>query len=171
MANFFIIGLPRSRTAWLANFLTTDHRFCHHEGINGCSSIEQYREKIGSNDGDSGTGMMLFDMNTLFPDSPIVIIERDPNAAIEFCYRTYGHYDPEAMHFLKERLDKIEGLRIRYEEINIRLADIWAHVVGSPFNQRRADMLIKMNVQIIDPFDIDHMAAEKLFSDYRLPEN
>ena len=43
--NFFVLGLPRSRTAWLANFLTYDGYFCFHEGIDGCRSIDDYKKK------------------------------------------------------------------------------------------------------------------------------
>jgi len=167
--SFFVLGLARSRTAWLANFLTTGDHFCHHEGMNGCSSVEQYKKKIG-NDGDSCTGLMLFDMNTLFPDSPMVIIERDPSVSIEFCYKTYGYYDPESMHYLKKQLDEVEGLRIEYDDINVRLPEIWGHLIGDGYDQRRADMLIKLNVQVENPFDIDHNAARELFRGYRLSQ-
>ena len=30
---FFIVGYPRSRTAWLANLLTYGNTFCHHEAL------------------------------------------------------------------------------------------------------------------------------------------
>ena len=33
MSNFFITGLPRSRTAWFSTFFTGNNSFCYHEII------------------------------------------------------------------------------------------------------------------------------------------
>jgi hypothetical protein len=165
LSNFFVLGLPRSRTAWLANFLTYNDNFCHHEGINGCKTIKDYKEKI-ANDGDSGTAMMLFDMNNLFPDDPKLIIERDPKYAIDFCYRVYGNYDPKAIIGLRNKLDIVKGLRIHYDDINSKLQDIWEHLIGEGYDKQRAQMLIKLNVQVTDPFDIDIESAKALLNDH-----
>jgi len=161
-SNFFVIGLPRSRTAWLANFLTYGDHFCFHEGLNGCHSISEYKQKIAGC-GDSGTGLMMFDMNTLFPDSPVVIIESNPGRSIDFMLKTYGAYEPSLIYELWQKLDKIEGLRIRFEDINDRLEEIWTHLIGDGFDKRRADMLIKLNIQMVDPTDFDRDALNALF--------
>jgi hypothetical protein len=163
VSNFFVLGLPRSRTAWLANFLTYDNHFCFHEAMNGCRSIDEYKEKLAYN-GDSNTGMMLFNMNALFPDSPKVIIERDPKYAIDYCYKTYGSYDPQLIYVLKEGLDKIDGLRIRYDDIDNRLQEIWEYLIGDGYNKQRANLLKKLNIQVQDPHDIDIEAASKLLN-------
>ena len=44
--NFFITGLPRSRTAWFSAFMTASGFPCGHELINNCETIEEYKEKI-----------------------------------------------------------------------------------------------------------------------------
>lgn len=165
--NFFVIGLPRSRTAWLAAFLSSGNRFCYHEGLNGCPSFKAYRKKV-QGVGDSGTALMLFDMNTHFPGAPIVIIERDPAYAIDFCYKTYGYYDPKAIYDLESRLNAIEGLRVHYDDINDRLEDIWTHLIGDGFDRQRADMLIKLDIQVTDPYDFDNDSLQSLISNYRL---
>ena len=160
--NFFVIGLPRSRTAWLANFLTQD-RLCFHEGLNGCHSIEQYQAKLGTNHGDSSTGLMLLEMNTLFPDSPKVIIEGDIEKSINFAYKTYGYYDPKYFDFLQDRMDEIKGLRVPLEEIDDNLETIWDYLIGTPFNEDRAELLKKMRIEMKDPMDIDREALKALF--------
>lgn len=162
--NFFVLGLPRSRTAWLANFLTYGDKFCFHEGINGCRSIDEFKSKLGPN-GDSGTSMMLFDMNALFPDAPIVIIERDPIHVIEYVKETFDLCESEVLYRAKEKLDKIDGLRIQYEDINNKLPEIWEHLIGEGFNKKRADMLIKLNIQVSDPYDFDLEATKELFNE------
>jgi hypothetical protein len=161
--NFFVIGLPRSRTAWLANFLTCD-RLCYHEGLDGCYSIGDYQKKLGENNGDSSTGLMLLEMNTLFPDSPKLIIESDLYKAIDYGYKTYGFYDPKYFEFLQKRMDSIKGLRIAFDDIDDNLETIWNYLIGTPFNQKRADILKKMRIEIKDPFDLDREAMTVLFN-------
>lgn len=160
MSNFFVLGLPRSRTAWLANFLTYDNNFCFHEGLNGCRSIAEYKTKIGDH-GDSGTGLALIDL----PVAPKIIIERDIEPIIEFVSSTYGYCDRKDIIRLKRRLDKVQGLRIAFNDIDDRLQDIWEYLIGDGFDQQRADMLKKLNIQVNDPFDIDIDAANELRGD------
>ena len=146
MSNFFVLGLPRSRTAWLANFLTFDGLFCHHEGINGCSTMSDYAEKIGK-DGDSNTALAFFDIKDLFPDSKIIIIDNSIDAAVAFG-RKQGNDIRESMKAEKKILDSMDGLHIDISEIDERLEEIWSYVTDKPFNKKRADMLKNFNVQV-----------------------
>ena len=155
MSNFFVIGLPRSRTAWLSNFLTYDDNFCYHEGIDGCSTTEEYKDKLGENKGDSSTGLMLFDMNKEFPDSPKVIIEGSVDKAIEFTKEVYDVYEPEYFYELKDKLDSIKGLRIKFEDINNSLEQIWEHLIGTPYDKDRGSLLKDMNIQTNNYFNYD----------------
>lgn len=161
--NFFIIGLPRSRTAWLANFLTYG-QLCYHEGLNGCNSLKEYREKLGENNGDSSTGLMLLDMNKEFPDSPKVIIESDPQRAVEWAQHSFGYSDPSHVLLLQERMDYIEGLRVKYEDIDDRLEEIWGHLIGTSFDPERAEMLKQLNIQVSDVHNVDEEAAVRLWN-------
>ena len=159
--NFFVIGLPRSRTAWLANFLTQD-RFCFHEGLDGCHSIKEYREKIGNDCGDSSTGLMLLDMNKEFPDSPKIIIEGRVKEAIDYGYKTYGHYNPDYIHYLQERMDEIKGLRIQFDDIDSKLPKIWEYLIGTPYDEKRTELLKRMKIEVKDPFNYDIDAVKSL---------
>ena len=165
--NFFVIGLPRSRTAWMANFLTQGQH-CFHEGLDGCISINEYKEKLGNDNGDASTGLMLFDMNSEFPDAPKLIIESDAEKAIEYGYKTYGIYDPQYIYSLQERMDLIDGLRIPFDDIDDRLEEIWGHLIGTPFDKQRADLLKKLKIEVKDPFGFDLGAMEKLCSTINL---
>lgn len=165
--NFFVIGLPRSRTAWLSNFLTYDGHFCHHEGLNNCLSMKEYKEKLGD-DGDSCTGLMFVDLEKEFPKAKKLIIESDVNKSIDFMYKTYGVYNPEYCHFMKERLDEMTGKRIAAEEINTHLSEIWDYLIGTPYNERRGDMLSSMNIQVQDPFNYDMNAAAAFLNEQPL---
>jgi len=155
MSNFFIIGLPRSRTAWLSNFLTFDGEFCYHEGLNGCSSISDYKAKLGSFRGDSNTGLMLFNFEKHFPGAKVVVIDSEIDKASEFSKETYGEDITKQLKLMKERLDGIKGLHINVNDINDKLKEIWEYVSDKAFNKERADMLVKLNIQVNDPHDMD----------------
>lgn len=144
--SFFIVGLPRSRTAWLSNFMTYDGLYCHHEALNGCRTLDQYREKIGQ-DGDSSTGLMLLDLNTLFPNRKILIIESDVKRAISFRRLCYGLEDNGEMSYIQSKLNALEGLRVGYNEINDRLGEIWEYLSDIPFDKKRGDLIMKQNIQ------------------------
>lgn len=155
--SFLVLGLPRSRTAWLANFLTYDGLFCYHEGLNGCNSIGDYVDKIGTN-GDSNTGLMFFDFEPYFKDSKIIVIDSDIDKSIKFAKKVFKEDISDAMAIAKASLDKIKGLHIKYEEINDRLDAIWSYVSDKPMNKKRAENLTKLNIQVNDPFDLDIFA-------------
>ena len=152
--SFFILGLPRSRTAWLANFLTYDDLFCYHEGIDGCSSMEEYKNKIGD-DGDSCTGLVMLDIDRYFPDAKKVIIDTSIDKAVQFGKDAYGVDMTDIMTQAKNKLDNTDGLHIDLNQIDDRLCDIWEYVTDKPFNEKRAKLLKKLNVQVKNVFDID----------------
>jgi len=163
--NYFVIGLPRSRTAWLSVFLSQSGNYCHHEGLNGCRNIEAYKKKIGTN-GDSSTGLMLFDIHTLYPDAPIVIIEKNDielQSSINWCRRICGSESIDHIKRLNRLLSKVKGLRIQQSEINQRLPEIWAHLIGTPWDDNYAN-LQDFNIQS-NPFDLDLKAASEIMNE------
>jgi len=155
--SFFVLGLPRSRTAWLANFLTYDGLFCYHEGTGGCHSIDEYKDKIAGK-GDSNTGLALFDFEPHFKDSKIVVIDSTIDRSVKFAADVFNVDVKDSMKALKNRLDNIEGLHIDIKDINNRLSDIWEFIANSPMDYERANSLINMNIQVCDPLKIDYAA-------------
>ena len=158
--SFFVVGLPRSRTAWFSVFLSHDGRYCHHEGLNGCKSVQEYRDKIGG-DGDSSTGLMLFDSL----NAPTVIIERDLAPVRDYCKRVFGSGGDE-LDFLKARLDGLEGLRVPFGQIDDRLGEIWEYLIGTPYDDKRGKKLASLNIQVADPhgFVADQSLLEELMN-------
>jgi hypothetical protein len=80
---FFIVGLPRSRTSWLALWLTQFPRsFCFHDGLASCKSpddlVEKFRQTGADICGNSDSGLPLFHsrIGELFPEARYVFIER-----------------------------------------------------------------------------------------------
>jgi hypothetical protein len=166
MNNFLILGLPRSRTAWLANFMTYDGHYCSHEGLDGCESLYEYKSKFYPFSGDSNTGLALLHFEPMFKDFKVVVIDNEIDEAVKFSSRYYQYDATEIMTRLKIRLDSIEGLHINFNDINDRLAEIWMHVSKQPFDEHRADMLKDFNVQIMDPYDYDIRAMEVLINNH-----
>jgi len=152
--SFFVLGLPRSRTAWLANFLTYGDLFCHHEASNGCKSMAEYKDKI-QDDGDSNTAIALFNIEEEFPDAKFIIIDSPPEKAIEYSLKTYGIENKESILEMKAILDNIDGLHIPVNDIDNRLEDIWNYVSSDHFNEKRAKLLSSLNIQILDPHTLD----------------
>lgn len=157
--NYFVIGLPRSRTAWLSVFLSQSGNYCHHDGLNGCRTIDAYRQKIGTH-GDSSTGLMMFDVDKLFPGAPIVIIEKNDielQSCISWCNNTYQVDSRDHIKRLNGLMATIKGLRIKQRDINQMLPEIWAHLIGTRWKDEYAN-LTDFNIQS-DPYAIDYLSA------------
>lgn len=155
---FLILGLPRSRTAWLANFLSYDGFHCSHEGLNGCKSIAEYKSKFVWQHGDASTGLVMFDFEERFKDFKIVIIDRDIAAAVEYGLKTYGVDQTVELSKLKERLDNMYGMHVNYDEINDDLEDIWDYITHKPYNKCRSEMLKGLNIQVNEPYSMDQQS-------------
>lgn len=158
MNNFLILGLPRSRTAWLANFLCYDGLTCTHEGLNGCNTIEEYRNKFVDNMGDANTGLAMFNFQRYFSDFKIIVIDRDIDSAVKFSIENFGLDLTLSMKAIQKKLEVIPGLHIPYDEINDKLEGIWDYLSPNQFNEKRAEMLIKLDVQVRDVQDYDKKA-------------
>ena len=161
MIDFMIVALPRSRTTWLANFLTTDKTFCFHDPLAEMSSYrELFALKTDRITGIADTGIGYFDLAEFH--CPKVIIERDLSAVNAEMSAMLG-MDID-LSDLSRRIASIEGLRIGFDEINDRLEEIWDHCTGLPFDSLRAEHLKNMNVQVrelpINPARIESLRAE-----------
>lgn len=163
--SYFVAGLPRSRTAWLSVFLSQSGVFCHHDGFNGCRTMAEYKNKVEGL-GDSSTGLMMIELNKLFPDSPIVIIEKNSkqiDRCIKWCDKTYGANSRDKIHQLNEQMREIKGLRVNQSDINDRLIEIWDHLIGKPWKDSYS-IIKDFNIQS-DPFNIDVVSAKEFLSD------
>lgn len=80
---FFVFCLPRSRSAWLANLLSTESVMCLHEALIGCASPSDMETQLlatgmpiaGS--ADTGIMMLVEDIVELYPDARFVVLCRD----------------------------------------------------------------------------------------------
>lgn len=161
MNNFLVVGLPRSRTAWLSVFLSQSGAHCYHDGFNGCESINDYIIKI-SNCNDSNTGLMILDVNKLFPNRKVLIIEKSKDElkrCIDWCDSNYGGSSESTILNLKEKMGKIKGLRIKQSEINQHLEKIWVFLTGEKYLERYGNM-VNLNIQS-NHLDVNQVEAKR----------
>lgn len=84
---FFVLGLPRSRTAWLSVLLTGAHSQCSHAGTNGFATFAEYakdlREREGDCVGDSNPFLAFYvdDLIREFPDAKLIFVHRNAEDA------------------------------------------------------------------------------------------
>lgn len=164
MSPFFVTGLPRSRTAWCANWLTTDRSFCFHDRAFG--NFQGPIANFYQNEflGWSGSEILFQwkEISDACPAAPWLLIERDPEEArrsfLAAMERNGDCVDEKvfADHWAL-RLGRIEELK-KYGNVFRVPADLLDDVVtartiwqcllpGLPFNPERWLLLRGLNVQ------------------------
>lgn len=79
-APFVILALPRSRTAWLATWLTYGDRRCHHDALAIAHSRDALRRLTHGGNGLAETSGMALPrvLHDTLPDARYLIVRRDP---------------------------------------------------------------------------------------------
>lgn len=91
---FFVIGMPRTRTAWMSVLLSQGDSICLHEGTKNFPTFAAYAAHLRSLPyaavGDSNS-TLVFNIQELleeFPDADIWFINRDHTEALESLIKT-----------------------------------------------------------------------------------
>lgn len=160
MRTFFVLSLPRCRTAWLANFLTYGESYCFHEGLIGCRKAADLAEKFASTgkqivgNADCGNVLFLDELKRVFPESRLVIIDRNLDDVLESLVGMDGEFHnterveraAAALEWAKAHHD---ALTIDYDDLNEQgCRKIMEHCTGQPFDLNRWKMLDGMDIQI-----------------------
>lgn len=97
---FFITGLPRSRTAWLANFFTHGNSFCWHDamrlGMKPHAVVEQLKrastlpgiQYVG--DSDSGVMTIARELQLMLPEARWLVVHRSRDEARKSYDKFFG---------------------------------------------------------------------------------
>jgi len=130
---FCITGLPRSRTAWFAAYFTACGVKCSHEAMRECDSIADYEELTKSIDGNSDSSVVLYPTT-----EKLVIIDRDKDDVIESLIPIFGeqHKDSivQTIDMMIARMKKLDGLRVKFNDINDRLEEIHHYCIDAKYN-------------------------------------
>lgn len=162
--NFFITGLPRSRTAWLAVVATTGAAICHHEPRSG--DFASARDLWASGDGvgisDAGLGLHL--SRILAEIGPrVLIVDRDPDAVLasfeRFAPDLVG--EPAALRFRLAQLQAALAIehplirRVSFDALHDQqtVADAMSWLGVAPLN---LPQMMHLNVQS----DLGHTLAK-----------
>jgi len=158
----FIAGLPRSRTAWLSVFMSQSDVYFHHEAVNGCHSLEEYRDKI-KGCGDSSTGLVSLGVDIIQSYKVVIINKTNEQIeqCIEWCDHTYGMDSRDFILGINKKLKKLDGLHVNQSDIDSRLSEIWHYLVDTPWDDKYLN-LTKFDIKVKSN-EIDREAAKSLY--------
>ena len=156
---FLVLGLPRSRTAWLSRFLTYGDHICGHEELRHCRSIEDVRSWLSQpNMGSAETAASPFWrlLLRLAPDVRVVVVRR-PVADVVESLAAFG-FDRAVMEPMMRRLDaKLDQIvkrvpnviEVTFDSLNDEATckAVFEHCLLYPFDRKHWERLSRENVQ------------------------
>lgn len=147
---FFVAGLARSRTAWLAAYMNADGVTCYHEGLELFDTSGAYYKALSSgHTGDCTTALSITKADERFPSAPLVIIER-PTKEVHKSLRIMGLTLPLAqLEAMQEQHLSRDGLRVPFHEIDNMLPAICEHV-GVRYCKVRHDIFKTLRIQQVN---------------------
>lgn len=156
-----ILGLPRSRTAWLSAFMSQSSTHFYHEAINGCFSLDEYENKI-KGFGDSTTGIIPI-INNIKEKKILVIKKTDEEIerCIQWCNSTYQVDSSRYINDCNNVLNGIDAMVINQNDIDQSLKKIWTYLVDDPWLDVYGNIK-KMNIQVSDT-SINKEAAKAIY--------
>lgn len=168
--NFLVLGLPRSRTAWLAKFLTCGDWFCGHEELRHLRSLDD-ADAWFSQDCTGSAETAAAPWWRLIPENVrIVTVRRPVGEVLDSLMALPGlTFDRGAlettMAFMDRKLDQIEARRdclsVRFEDLNNEATckAVFEHCLPYPHDSERWKVLAAENVQCNMPALMRYMVA------------
>jgi hypothetical protein len=159
---FFILGLPRSQTAWLSVMLTGPNSFCFHEGTGRFATWDEYVSALRGRPeafvGDSNPALFenIDELIEEFPDARFLVVTRPQDQALAaFCaavpheseairqgWNDYVRRFTEAIARLPEHLT-VTVKSLDHEET---AQQIYAHLVNGQLDVDRWRMLRDLRI-------------------------
>lgn len=157
--DFFITGLPRSKTAWISLYLSRRKHICHHEltaqyGINKCL---QFKHDTRVCEGNSDSGLLLYYEACIerFPYSPWVNIIRDYSEVYDSSIK-WGIPKPNILFaiekqnkFREDQKDNRNYIEVSFDLTDMDLERVCDHV-GIEYSQQHTDRMRQYNIQMSD---------------------
>ena len=156
-APFVIFALPRSRTAWLAHFLSYDGNWCGHDiGIECCSvgdfAIPFDKGMIGTVEtGAMGAHRRIRDM---MPKCKFIVIKRPVWQVLQSLLRIGIDCPAEEMLKRDEWLDGIaadkDTLTVKFDDLKdeTKIKQLFQHCLGRPWDPEWWNTLRQINIQV-----------------------
>lgn len=159
---FFVLALPRSRTAWAALLLASQGAFCFHEGMANCATFAAFEERLRSRpeavvgDSDSALVHHLETLLARFPGARFAFIERDEHEAMRSLIEAEPWREDQireswpaqvaAFRYAQEVLPAAPRVRFEDFETFDRAADFFRHLTGAALDHGRWEVLNGLRV-------------------------
>lgn len=161
MSPFIVFGMPRSRTAWLARFLTYGDWVCGHEELRHARSLDDVRSWLAqpcTGTAETAAAPWWRLARHLRPDLRVVVVRRDVTDATDSLMRLGLFADRTAVERLMLRLDrKLEqisrripdALSVRFEDLKREevCAAVFEHCLGLPCDPDWWRLWVPVNIQ------------------------
>ena len=158
MTPFFITGLPRSRTAWLANYFSYGNTVCLHDLLHRLTIYEIGGRilKTGCANGGYADPALLLYWEAILEDVPAakwLIVERDIEDVARTWDQVIGQDSTPELYAYKQTLEGLKRragrvLTVEFEDLNSRLDEIERFLApGFQCPGWRREMLLGLNVQ------------------------
>jgi hypothetical protein len=155
--DFIIVGLPRSRTAWLASWFSCGHIHCHHDALTTTNVGDVEEPKAINGMADTGAAFKYKELKAAYPEAKWLVIDRNKDDVAKSLIKCVGHLMTEEemvtkLDFTQAILNQIDDcIRVKFDRINVSLEKIWDYCLGGKveFDPIRAKLYTGMNIQII----------------------
>lgn len=165
MKTFLIIGLPRSRTAWLSCLFTVGPAFCYHEMLAEYSTPAAIKaqmevtpfEFVG--DSDPSAALRLDEVHETLGFPQTIYVRREPKDCIASFARATGLPQGDCFAILTQLSDRLDTFArnnstifvLDFDKIDHAdyIANAWAWVLGTtPFPIEHWHRMKKLNVSM-----------------------
>jgi hypothetical protein len=158
-APFIVFSLPRSRSAWIARFLSYGGKRCGHDLAPRCATMKEFADLVsGEYVGTAETGAVIGwrAIRRLLPDARIAVVRRPVQEVYESLAR-FGLGSQSLMDELIERdtilhhVAKLPGVRsFRFADLNnvTVCQELFEFCLGVPFDWEWWESLANVNVQV-----------------------
>lgn len=181
--HFFITGLPRSRTSWLANFFTYNNSFCFHEATRFCSNMRDLKDMMDSHEaGNLGNAdpallYIMDDIKKSFPRSRILLVERELHETIDsfidfytsYAYKSIQEWIESLFEIMEHIKKKYEVKSVAHDDLNQMetCRDVWEYLVpGEPFDVKRWNLLDELYINKLIDKHSTHVMKKSLYHKY-----
>lgn len=168
---FFVTGLPRSRTAWLANLLSYGESFCFHDLFSTAMSMEAFEGKMRAAEfrfvghSDPSNALLQDSIAQKFPEAKWLIVERPIDEVHASC-RAIGVDDMGALERVQRKVEELQGKVDAWtlpasslnDEYHVREV-IEFLTPGAKVPGERVEMLMALQVQTYAPAALAKMES------------
>jgi hypothetical protein len=161
---FFILSLPRSRSAWLSVWLSYGGRPCWHDmlgQVDDVAGLRRYAENGACGFVETAGSYFPHTLAHHFPESKFLFVVREEEAVASSLNRMSknGVKVAAIAADMLRQAEKILGhtnsiMIVSFDELNDfgRLAAVWRFLRDDPFPAQYTSMMLKMRVSKLHPF-------------------